>query len=399
MEPHLPTMFLMTIVVAVTMAVSVAAGASRGRRDGNFLWACALGFYALSYTLFSLRGQISNFISIVIANGIFSAIFALFAAALLQFQQRKVRHWLIWLPVPITLITFANFQGNFPARIILNGLITIIQIVFLLVVLYQGRASTVGRGQYFVATGFMLLVMLYLLRITLTASGSVNMVWVGGPNHLQTFTYIIAIVLLPVFGVGFLIMTKERTEEENRQLATHDQLTGLANRRSMGEILNKEWSRSRRGSRSLAVAMVDVDLFKKYNDRYGHLAGDDCLKEVARILQAGLKRSSDLAARYGGEEFLLIFPETDITTAQRLTDALRQALVARALPHDKSPLGYVTLSAGVAATMQGSYDSADGLLQAADDALYEAKQNGRNQIRLAASTSSTKAGQAETSAA
>ncbi|MCB1889510.1 MAG: GGDEF domain-containing protein [Rhodocyclaceae bacterium] len=221
------------------------------------------------------------------------------------------------------------------------------------------------------------------LRVALILSNTVPTPSMVASSAVQTLTYLVAIVLLPVFAIGFLIMTRERIEEANRLLATQDQLTGLANRRSLVTRLEQEWARAQRTGQPLAVVMIDVDDFKRYNDHYGHQAGDDCLRAVARVVDTGVQRATDMSARYGGEEFLLILPDTGTMAAQGVAERVRQALASLALPHAGSHFGHVTVSLGVAATGAYDYPDAQALLRAADDALYLAKQAGRDQVRLA----------------
>uniref|UniRef100_UPI00374D7196 diguanylate cyclase n=1 Tax=Undibacterium sp. TaxID=1914977 RepID=UPI00374D7196 len=180
----------------------------------------------------------------------------------------------------------------------------------------------------------------------------------------------------------------ERTaqlEDANRRLATlsaTDGLTGLANRRHFDEILGSEWARASRTRQPLAIIMIDVDHFKKYNDYYGHLAGDECLKTVARVLQEGSRRASDLAARYGGEEFSIVLPNTDAAVANRVAEAMRRAIEDMKLPHERSPLGLLTISVGVAIESHWGGGDPESLVRAADDALYRAKRDGRNCVVL-----------------
>ncbi|WP_213459178.1 diguanylate cyclase [Thiocapsa sp.] len=178
-----------------------------------------------------------------------------------------------------------------------------------------------------------------------------------------------------------LARARAAAETANRELAilsTTDSLTGLANRRRFDETLQTECQRATRAARPLSLAMLDVDWFKHYNDRYGHQAGDECLRAIAGVLSAQAHRISDLAARYGGEEFAVIAPDTDAAGMLRLVESIHSALEALALPHDASPLGRVTVSIGVAVLAPGDMTSPDGLLRLADEALYRAKAGGRN---------------------
>ncbi len=181
----------------------------------------------------------------------------------------------------------------------------------------------------------------------------------------------------------------ERThalEESNRKLAAlsaTDGLTGIANRRHFNEMLEKEWDHAGRTSQALALMLFDVDLFKNYNDHYGHPQGDDCLKQVAHLLNAHARRSGDLVARYGGEEFALLMPGMNMAKAQNVAERIRAALQDMGLPHDGSPLRVVTISIGVAAVVPILPAEPESLVKLADEALYQAKNRGRNQAVLA----------------
>lgn len=166
-----------------------------------------------------------------------------------------------------------------------------------------------------------------------------------------------------------------------------DGLTYIPNRRRFDQVFAQEWARMGRDQQPLALAMIDVDHFKAYNDHYGHGAGDDCLRQVAAALQRSLQRPADLAARYGGEEFVLLLPNTDGPGACTIAERARCAVAAADLPHAHSPTaGHVTVSIGIAAM-----DVPDGdpqrLLAAADQALYQAKREGRDRCCTAHSPS------------
>jgi len=182
---------------------------------------------------------------------------------------------------------------------------------------------------------------------------------------------------------------QERTrelEQSNQLLAAMsatDGLTGIANRRRFDEMLNAEWSRAWRGRQPLAVAMLDVDLFKQYNDHYGHQAGDEVLRMVAQALAAQVRRSGDFVARYGGEEFAVISQATDAEHAHKMAALVCDAVEALRMPHVLSPYGVVTVSVGVAVTVPDADSAAADLLKQADAALYRAKQMGRNRAELA----------------
>ena len=166
-------------------------------------------------------------------------------------------------------------------------------------------------------------------------------------------------------------------------LSTTDALTGLFNRRHFNEMYEKDWYGTVRSQGSIAVIMMDIDYFKRYNDAYGHLQGDQCLQSVAKAIRESAKRSRDLAARYGGEEFVILLPETDTDGAARVARQVQAAVAELDIPHEESPVyKKVTLSAGIAAMKPAIGDKPDLLLSRADEALYRAKEEGRNCYRV-----------------
>ena len=173
----------------------------------------------------------------------------------------------------------------------------------------------------------------------------------------------------------------QKANVELQRLAALDELTQIANRRRFDERFLQEWRRARRDHTPLALVLCDIDFFKRYNDTYGHLKGDDALKSVAQTLQAVLKRSMDLAARFGGEEFAIILPNTDIEGAISVAEDVKKAVEELQIEHSASNAGpFVTCSYGVAALTPVGDKTFKILIDMADKALYKAKAGGRNQI-------------------
>lgn len=170
-----------------------------------------------------------------------------------------------------------------------------------------------------------------------------------------------------------------------RSLVFIDGLTGVANRRRFDEVLPTEWRRCRRSNNAVTLLMIDIDHFKRYNDHYGHQAGDVCLQQVAATIKAGLQRSHDLVARYGGEEFVCLMPECDRPAGQKKAQELLSAIAALGIPHADSPTAnHVTLSIGISVMRPSESNTMDELVAAADIALYDAKLGGRNRISSSA---------------
>lgn len=165
-------------------------------------------------------------------------------------------------------------------------------------------------------------------------------------------------------------------------LARIDGLTQVANRRSFDEMFQKEWNRMQREKKPLSLILGDVDFFKKFNDSYGHQAGDDCLRTVAAALKGVVRRPGDLVARYGGEEFVILLPDTPEEGAMMLAEEARKAVEAIGLPHEASTMNMVTLSLGVATASPTKDIDPKTLIEAADKGLYKAKEAGRNRTIL-----------------
>jgi len=197
-------------------------------------------------------------------------------------------------------------------------------------------------------------------------------------------------LILTMFAIGIAVLvrmqiqqyfTAKARNEENQRLAITDSVTQLPNRRAFEAALARQWRQGVQTQSSLAVVMIDVDHFKLFNDRYGHPAGDECLRVVAAILRETTESPTELAARYGGEEFILLLPNTGLSRALAVAESVRAAIRNRQLPHETSPLGgVVTVSLGLAVCIPSSELSPEGLIAAADAALYMAKNNGRDQV-------------------
>jgi diguanylate cyclase (GGDEF)-like protein/PAS domain S-box-containing protein len=167
------------------------------------------------------------------------------------------------------------------------------------------------------------------------------------------------------------------------RLAMMDGLTGVANRRLLDQTLARVWTSSRREKSPLSVILIDIDHFKSFNDHYGHLEGDECLRRVAEKMQTALRRPLDLLARYGGEEFVAVLPDTRAKGADAIAELLRKGVEECCIPHKGSPLGVVTVSLGCATEIPVDASSLSSLLSSADAALYRAKSNGRNRAEVA----------------
>jgi len=176
----------------------------------------------------------------------------------------------------------------------------------------------------------------------------------------------------------------QQANRELQHLATHDKLTGLANRRYFDQYLHQEWRRLAREQAPLGIILCDIDHFKRYNDAFGHIAGDDCLVQVAEAISRAVQRPGDLVARYGGEEFTVVLPNTDLTGAIQIAEKIRRAIELTSIPHAASPVdSQITLSLGIACVYPSLSLVPEQLVAMADGALYQAKQLGRDRYCVA----------------
>ncbi len=192
----------------------------------------------------------------------------------------------------------------------------------------------------------------------------------------------LVIAVVGLIGLAVLGRKLDVSYSKIKTQAVMDALTGIPNRRSFSESILYAFKRSKRENEPMSIIMCDIDNFKKYNDTYGHAAGDQCLKEVAQKLQVSLNRPSDFCARYGGEEFIVVLANTNLNGAMQVAERIRNGIEEMAITHIVSPpANVVTMSLGVASLEDSSLTSYEKLIQHADDALYHAKESGRNQVQ------------------
>ena len=221
------------------------------------------------------------------------------------------------------------------------------------------------------------------VALTLFGGGRFTLGWYAARslNLVTGITVLIALLSELVGQAGRVAEVNGQLE----QLLRTDVLTGVANRRAFDVAISAEWRRSRREHTALSLLMIDIDLFKGFNDRYGHPAGDACLRQVAQAMDGQVQRPADLAARLGGEEFAVLLPNTEEAGAERVAERIRARVAELGLAHGGSASGHVTVSIGVATGRPLDWsEDAQSLMDAADRALYRAKASGRNTVCAAA---------------
>ena len=381
MTADVPTLLLMTILSSVVMAGALLLLGWRSRQDGLQYWAGALLLAASGYALFLLRGRIPDVFSVLLGNVLVSASFSCLLAAVRCFYALPMRWLALLAPAALVAPLMVWSGANFPLRTTLSGSVMLPQVLWLLWTLQAHRTPSGGRGAQLLMAGMALEAAVLLAR-----SVSAWFVLQDGStilqgNPLQTYSFMVAFVGLLVTSMGFVFMGKDRADDINRRLAAQDDLTGLANRRAIIAALERDVARAVRTGEPLALMMVDVDHFKRVNDRWGHQAGDAVLRSVAAVLGQRV-RAQDIVGRYGGEEFLLLLPDTTRDGAHQLALHLCAAVQVAPCAWGNEAIP-VTVSIGVFAGSLERGAHGGQLLQAADSALYRAKAAGRNCVELA----------------
>ncbi len=396
MVAHVPTMLAMIVASSLMMAVSMAVVGWGRQRDGLAQWAAALLVNAVGHWLIGLRGTVPDGVSIVLGNLLLSCVFVGMIAAIYRFQNRPVRWALLLTPPALVAVFVIAFTDNFPARVSFLGLVIGLQAVWALATALERHHATVGRGKWLLVAGLAVEAAVLGGRALLALSDDPGAAHILQGSALQTLTFMSTFSVVLISSMGFVFMARDRADETNRVMAAIDPLTGAANRRSLIAALDRDVARAVRTREPIAVMMVDIDHFKRVNDRHGHLAGDQVLRSVVDVLRHRV-RAQDLVGRYGGEEFMVVLPDTTLAGAEQLARQLCRAVeesrcTLRPAPGAEAggPAASggihiaVTVSIGVFGGRLEAGDSWDMLIAAADRALYEAKGNGRNRVEVAA---------------
>ena len=384
MHFDLPTLMWEMTIVCFTLALAVLFVGGRSRAaDGLTPWGLGLLVYGLSYPVFGLRLLGWPTVSILLSGVLVSATLALQCLAVGRFQ-RSLRAppgpLLTWGPVGLVALGELALLRHHQLRALVYTLVLMGQAAFLAWQAWGPRLDHAReRGRLLLAAGSVVLLAILAGRaVAFAVAGD----WNGAlavPANVQALTYLLTSTVVLLNTVGFILMQNEQAVEQQHQQATHDPLTGAANRRALHDELGRQLSRASRGGQPVAILMLDIDHFKKVNDTWGHQAGDVVLKELASRIQSRL-RHHDLLARFGGEEFVVVLPDTPLSGALVVAEELRAAVEATPFVAEGGAIP-VTVSVGVHASVPPGWEAlGDLMIAASDQALYRAKQNGRNRI-------------------
>lgn len=369
------TLVVMLVFSSLLMAITLTVGIKTGRPAGFSTWNTGLGLLALGWVLVAFRGVLPDLVTIALADGIMVTGLAMELAAIIQFGGGTVRRTLLFVPGLLVFVLLIPLTGSYAHTTLLMTVALDLLFVGIAVAVFRlGAQAGPGRsiiGSVCAVSAFMVTVR--AVEIGLSPSLYPD-VYAG--SFIQELTFFALLASTIVVPVGFLLIHRERDEAELQKLAKVDPLTGLLNRRAFVDLAIREIARARRLKSPYAVLMIDLDLFKHVNDDFGHQAGDRVLADFAAEAMRSV-RSEDLVGRYGGEEFCILLPGATLQPAIAIAERLRSAVSQR-------PLGQLprvtTVSIGLAACNGATEESLDDAIRRADEALYRAKNEGRNRV-------------------
>jgi diguanylate cyclase (GGDEF)-like protein len=364
------TMLVVMPVSAMLMA-SILWFAYAGRfRDGLARWTTSLWTQALAWLLLATHDALLPDIAAkVMASSLLVAAAALQLAAIAEFRRQRVARQLLWIaPVAALLPAVLTLEATASQGIAGDVLYGACNFLIVLAVLREPPHDA-RRARRLLALCYALATVALVVKAALAAEvGWVNID--NGPFYFGPYALIIA------GSFAFLLMHKERADEESSRLATTDPLTGVFNRRTFIELAEQELARAHRAGTPLTIMMLDLDHFKQVNDTCGHLVGDEVLVSFTRLIRDCIRRG-DLVVRYGGEEFCVLLPSTTLAAATALAERIRTTCAAEPLTERAFK---VTVSIGLTARPSTGVTRLNDLLARADEALYRAKDGGRNQV-------------------
>lgn len=373
-----PTLLIVLVVSNFLMAGAMWIAFAGRFRDGLGRWTGALVVQGGAWLLIINSRALPELASVAAAIALLAYCWSLQMSALLEFHKRPTPRWLLYGPVAIAFLSFLIYLREPREELMVTGLgFGVLQFVTGAALLHF-RIAAEQRTRWLLAGSFFVL-SFGLLWLGFTAWFEPEVILPTSGTSLTPGPALLACYAVTIASsFAFILMHKERADRETYELATTDSLTGVYNRRTFKELAEPHLSRSRRSKLPVSLLMLDLDHFKRINDTYGHLAGDDVLKAFAELIR-GCLRKEDLLARYGGEEFVVLLPGCSQASAAALAERIREGVSA--LPMEaNNHLARVTVSIGAASEAGDTLPSLEAMLGRADEALYQAKREGRNRV-------------------
>ena len=382
----LTTLLWVLLLTCLILSVSVLTVDPAGHaHDGLSTWGWGLLLLGLSYPAYGLRMVGWTGTSILLSNLLVSITLAMHTLAVDQFQTGRVKRLrlaYIWGPVGLSFLCATIFLHDARLRIITGTAVLALQAASMAwqtwAVALQGPRE---RGRQLLTLGTLLLLCTLLVRMVAVARhedwNSHDLV----PQTIQNITYLVTLCVILLNTMGYVLMQKEWAVLVQQDQALHDPLTGVSNRRALMEAIERGISQAARNQSSLALMMLDIDLFKHVNDQHGHQAGDQVLQEVARRISQRL-RHHDVLGRFGGEEFMVMLPDTGLAGARVVAESIRCAIQETPVQSDVGAI-QVTISIGLhVRTPSNGPGVAHDMIEACDLAMYAAKAHGRNRVEV-----------------
>jgi diguanylate cyclase (GGDEF)-like protein len=380
MNFHIPTAMQLTATMTLLVGIALAfamTGYPRNLQHAIRQWVRGLLLQPISFILFSLRGSVPDWLSVVVGNAVLLVSFAHFVLALRTYRGRNDGQRALIVLVVITLagqILLTHVWPDLHGRILLISLVLSLMAAMGVIALFRHQGATT-RPEQLVAVMLLGGIVVLMARALNVQHSNLAELTSSSPLQGIVFTYA---SLLPVIATsGFLLMCGERLNKDLARLAMFDPLTGVHNRRTMSELANRAIAASRRHGRPLSLLIIDIDHFKHINDQFGHEAGDLALCRVVELIGAEL-RASDILARLGGEEFVVILADADEKSALVLAERIRERLCQAEFSISGWPVA-LQASIGVGA-LGPEISDLESLLRHTDRAMYAAKRAGRNRV-------------------
>jgi len=381
---HVPTVFVILLLGYGMLAVQVTL--SRHELHGTVgLRTWNLGSWALlaGFVLLSLRAYVSPWLSVLYANSLLFLGITLYGQAIYQFLHGHNAPPLLWWACAlgcVALLFMVEGPSNLRA-VVVSSVLTVLLLPGLREILRLRQRQAHPMRMVGVTLGVTALALcvraLHAWHVPSDYGDAAHV------SLVQGLSFAIAFMSMLGAGFGFILAVLERNAQRMHELATHDGLTGCINRTTFDALLANAVQRATRTLEPISLLMLDLDHFKAVNDQFGHRAGDGVLRSFAVVTREQL-RISDVLARVGGEEFCAILPDTDARGAVHVAESVRAAVQTMRVDNLHGGQVGITVSAGVACMASGSTMPADQFYQRADEALYQAKIGGRNQVRCAA---------------
>jgi diguanylate cyclase (GGDEF)-like protein len=383
MQLHIPTLITALVLGYALLAIELSF-VRRRLPDGVGLGAWTVGSWLLlgGFTAFALRPVLPLWLSILAGNWLILAGASVYAATVLRFATgRSLPRWLVVYAAAGCLAVAAMVGSPLYLRTIVVSLVLAGPLGLIPWTLWRARASA-DRSLWLVGAPAALAVLALLGRAVHAWTAPAEYTELMQSSLGQGLTFLMTFLCMLGAGFGFVLASFERVARRMQELATHDALTGCMNRATADSLLEHELARCHRDRLPLALLLMDLDHFKRVNDRHGHAAGDQVLAEFAQAVRARL-RASDVFARYGGEEFGVLLPATDHDGALRVAEQLRAAVAVMRTGLPSGETLAVTVSIGVAVAPILHRIAGHALYAEADQALYRAKDAGRDRVESA----------------